>query len=81
MKSNWGLLPGVRLDSLTLTPYSTRLIQVEGVVRVGRGTLKVGTLLKRSQWAAELRTFLSEIPSAHDSWNREIAARRQNRRR
>lgn len=74
MKLNRELLPGVRLDSLTLAPYSSRFIQAEGAVRVGRKALKIGTLLSRSRWMAELRAFLSEIPSAHEAWCREMVA-------
>lgn len=81
MQSNQELLPGVRLDSLTLSPYSSRLIQAEGAVRIGRRTLRIGTLLKRNRWASELRTFLSEIPSAHESWNRETSAKKRPRPR
>ena len=79
MKKSRELLPGVRLDYLTLTPYSSRFIQADGAVKIGRRNLRVGTLLNRSRWIAELRTFLLEVPSAHQAWKREISATNHSR--
>lgn len=69
------------LHALTITAYSSRFMHAEGAVRIGRRTLRIGTLLNRRVWLKEFRAFLSEIPSAHAAWNREIAAGRGPRPR
>lgn len=74
------LLPGVHLDSLTLTSYSPRLMQAEGRVRIGQVTWQVGTLLDRNRWTAELQSFLSGIPTAHLAWKQKIAAMNYSRK-
>lgn len=75
------LFPGIALDSLTLSPYSSRFILAEGAVEIDGQIMRVGTLLSKKNWLRELEIFFSEVPTAHHSWTQEISLMKPRGRR